>query len=190
MTLHTQFMTMGAMVLGGMYLGMVNETFRRLTPLWQGSAFLRYSLEILFWLGQTWLLYYLLYTINYGELRFYLFIALFFGFSIYMALLESIYTRILDLIIKFIKYLFNIFYKLCIFPIVFLIKMLVNIVFYILTFIYQSLRLLVFYVIILPLRWILPKKCMYFVSKIGSACSTMINTLYLKCRKLVNKIRR
>src|SRR5699024_5466057 len=190
MTLHTQFMTMGAMVLGGMYLGLVNETFRRFTPLWQRSVFLRYSLEILFWLGQTCLLYYLLHMIIYGELRFYLFIALYFGFSIYMALLEKIYTRILDFIIKLIKYLFNIFYKLCIFPIIFLIKMLVKILFYILSMIYRTLRLLALYVIILPLRWLLPKKIINFISKIGSACSTMVNTLYLTCRKLVNNIRR
>lgn len=190
MTLHTQFMTMGAMVLGGMYIGIANETFRRFTPLWKGSAFLRYSLEILFWLGQTWLVYYILYTINYGELRFYLFIAFFLGFSMYMALLEAIYTKILDFIIKLTKQLFNIFYRLCIFPVIFLIKMIVNILFYIVGIVYQTLRLLAFYVIILPLRWLLPKKIINFISKISSACSTMVNIIYLKCRKLVNKIRR
>src|SRR5699024_11617458 len=143
------------MVLGGMYLGLVNETFRRFTPLWQRSVFLRYSLEILFWLGQTRLLYYLLYMINYGELRFYLFIALFFGFSIYMALLEKIYTRILDFIIKLIKYLFNIFYKLCIFPIIFLIKMFVMILFYFLSMFYRIIMLFDLYFFFLPLLCIL-----------------------------------
>src|SRR5699024_8752204 len=112
MTLHTQFMTMGAMVIGGMYIGFINEIFRRLTPLWSRSAFITYILEILFLLAKTLLLYYFLYTINYGELRFYLLIALVFGFSIYMALFQTIYNKFLNIIIMIIKKILMIFYKL------------------------------------------------------------------------------
>lgn len=180
MTLHTQFMTMGAMVVGGMYVGFANETFRRFVPLWKRSNFLTYSLEILFWLVQTAVLYYFLYTINYGELRFYLLFALIFGFMLYLALFQTIYVKVLNFFINVIKNIFITLYKLCMMPILYISRLLFKTFMFIIHLVMKILRVL-FNSLIKPLvRWILPKKVYKFISKKGALCSTMVNRLYKK----------
>lgn len=95
MSLDLQFKTMLAMIIAGFCVGINFETFRHFTPYWYQQIILRYVLEILFWLIQTTLVFYVLYKINVGELRFYLFIAFFLGYSIYRALFVSVYRRLL-----------------------------------------------------------------------------------------------
>src|SRR5699024_2919374 len=57
-------------------------------------------LEIGFWLLQTFLLFYVLYRVNAGELGIYVFLACLLGFSAYKALFSSVYQRILERCIK------------------------------------------------------------------------------------------
>lgn len=106
MTLDVQFQAMLAMVLAGFYVGIALETFRYFSPLWQKSLLWKYTLEIFFWTLQTIVVFFLLYNVNAGELRFYLFLAFFLGFSMYKALFSSLYQRLLRKMVAFFKALF------------------------------------------------------------------------------------
>lgn len=190
MTLHTQFLAMGAMLGGGMYLGFANDTFRRFVPLWMRSTFLTYSCEILFWLAQTALLYYVLFRINYGEIRFYLFTALFAGFLLYILLFQSVYVKVLNVVSRIVKKIVLTLYHLLMMPIIFIIRLLLNL----LTFIWQTfikIVLMLFNYLAVPLiKLLLPKKVYNFISKMGALCSTMISTLYSKLLTFFKKMRR
>lgn len=58
MTLTVQFITMAAMIVSGLYLGMSLDTFRRFSPYFKNNVFLTYSLEISFWLMQAFILFF------------------------------------------------------------------------------------------------------------------------------------
>src|SRR5690625_5859173 len=75
MTLNVQFLTMLFMVVSGFYLGIALETFRRFSPLWRHRPVLVYIFEVSFWLIQTFIIFYVLYKVNAGELRVYIFLA-------------------------------------------------------------------------------------------------------------------
>ncbi|WP_188633377.1 spore cortex biosynthesis protein YabQ [Lentibacillus kapialis] len=100
MTLEVQFMTMLSMIAGGFYLGIACDTFRRLSISWNRRVFLKYFMEISFWLTQTLLLYYVLFQVNSGELRFYVFAAVLLGFAIYQALVAKTYKTVLEHLIR------------------------------------------------------------------------------------------
>lgn len=112
MTLDIQFKTMLAMIMAGFCVGIHFETFRYFTPLWYKVITLRYILEVLFWCSQTILVFLLLYKVNTGELRFYLFLALFLGYSIYKSLFAPLYKRALVCMIKIVKGIFIFLEKL------------------------------------------------------------------------------
>src|SRR5690625_3537070 len=111
MTLSVQFLTMLSMIVGGFLLGISLETYRRLSLNWKKGIVFTYILEIIFWFIHFFLLFYLLYNMNAGEFRFYIVIACLLGFSIYQTLFSSFYTRLLESLIRFGKYLGNLFKK-------------------------------------------------------------------------------
>jgi spore cortex biosynthesis protein YabQ len=100
MTLSVQFATILAMILGGIYLGAAIETFRRFEPYWKKRIVFSYLIEISFWLLQTLILFYLLYLVNQGELRLYIFLAVFCGYASYKGLFEGFYKNILERFIE------------------------------------------------------------------------------------------
>src|SRR5699024_2545129 len=107
MTLDVQFMTMIAMALCGIYLGIAQETFRRFTPHWKSNRFLAYFMEITFWLSQVMIIFYILFRVNSGELRMYVFLALLLGVSAYQVFVAAIYKRVLEMIIRIITVVYQ-----------------------------------------------------------------------------------
>src|SRR5699024_6457015 len=99
MTLDVQFMTMISMILGGFYLGLALETFRRFSFAWQDNTFLLYYMEICFWLMLSFILFYLLFLVNCVDITLYLIISSFFCFSTYKALASKVYVHILERLI-------------------------------------------------------------------------------------------
>jgi|SRR5690625_2208093 len=190
MTLHTQLVTMGAMILGGVYLGLAKDTFQRILTAWRRFIVLRYSLEIIFWLMQTFLLYYVLYRLNGGVLRLYFFIAVAFGFTCYMALFQQIYQKILNWIILCITKLAVFLYKIFMMPILFVIKLILRIIQFMLRML-GTITANLFKNIVLPIiKWILPKKIYDFITISIVKCSTMVNTLYVKGITFLRNLRR
>jgi spore cortex biosynthesis protein YabQ len=125
MTLSIQFATMAAMVVSGLYLGGSLDTFRRLVPYRKPNTILTYVMEVGFWLIQAFILFFILFQMNGGELRFYIVVAVLLGFSIYQALFKNLYRGLLEKIIQWV------------------------------TALYRFLRRLIEVLIITPLRWLL-----------------------------------
>ncbi|MBM7573162.1 spore cortex biosynthesis protein YabQ [Aquibacillus albus] len=112
MTLTTQFLTIISMIAGGIYLGAAVGTFRRFSRIWKKRLVFSFSIEICFWLLQTLILFYILYLVNQGELRFYILLAILCGFAMYKSLLERVYLLFLEKVISAVISIYRFFYRL------------------------------------------------------------------------------
>ena len=102
MSLTTQFYTMIAMIAMGGYFGAIMDTYGRLFQRSKQKLWLLFISDILFLILQTLLIFYVLYLVNNGEIRFYIFIALLCGFAFYQSLLKKLYNKFLEYIINII----------------------------------------------------------------------------------------
>ncbi|WP_153127105.1 spore cortex biosynthesis protein YabQ [Peribacillus tepidiphilus] len=103
MSLTTQFYTLIAMIGMGSYFGAALDTYNRFLQRSKRNALIVFIHDLLFWLIQGFLIFYVLFLINQGELRFYLFLALLCGFSAYQALFRGIYKSLLEFVISLFK---------------------------------------------------------------------------------------
>lgn len=188
-------MTMLAMVLGGFYLGMILDTFRRASPHWKNSVFLTYFMEISFWFSQTLLLFYILYRVNAGELRFYVFVACLLGFASYQALAATAYKRLLEHMIRIALSIYRFFAKaihvLVVTPIVFVFTLIFSAVAYTIQVLFIVL-LTIGKIIFAPFKWVsmliyglLPEIIKNYLHKIAGFYSTIENI----CKKWLKYIK-
>ncbi|MCR2823389.1 spore cortex biosynthesis protein YabQ [Lederbergia panacisoli] len=103
MSLSTQFYTMLSMIAMGSFFGASLDTYQRFLNRKNRKRLLIFINDILFWVIQGLIAFYILYLVNYGELRFYLILALLCGFSAYQALLKKVYLKVLESVIHFTK---------------------------------------------------------------------------------------
>lgn len=101
MSLTTQFYTMIAMIAMGSYFGIALDTYKRLFQRSKRKLWFVFLNDILFWILQALIIFYILYIVNNGEIRFYIFLALLCGFAFYQSLLKNFYTRMLEWNIQF-----------------------------------------------------------------------------------------
>lgn len=185
MILTVQFMTMLAMILGGFYLGMILDTFRRASKHWKNSVFLTYFMEISFWFSQTLLLFYILYLVNAGELRLYVFLACLLGFAAYQVLAAEAYKKLLEHLIKLVLSIYRFVSKglhmVLVTPIVFVISLIFTAIAYIIQVLFHVL-MTILKIIFTPLKWvilliygILPEIIKNYLHKIAGFYSTMEN---------------
>lgn len=100
MTLSTQFMTMLTMIGMGSYFGASLDTYNRFLQRSKRNSWIVFCNDILFWLYQGLSIFYVLFLVNKGELRFYIFLALLCGFAAYQSLLKKGYLRLLEIVIS------------------------------------------------------------------------------------------
>jgi spore cortex biosynthesis protein YabQ len=100
MTLSTQFLTMLSMVGMGSLFGVMFDTYQRFLKRPNRKSWIVFFNDLLFWILQALLIFYTLFLVNNGELRFYIFIALLCGYAAYQSLFKGIYLRLLELIIR------------------------------------------------------------------------------------------
>lgn len=112
MTLSTQFMTMLAMIGMGSVFGASLDTYNRFLKRSTRKQFIVFLNDILFWLLQGLSIFYTLFIVNEGELRFYIFIALFCGFAAYQSMLKRVYLQALEMIISTVVSIWNFLVKL------------------------------------------------------------------------------
>lgn len=110
MTLTTQFYTLLAMIGMGSFYGAALDTYNRFLKRSERKRWIVFIHDVLFWVIQGLLIFYVLFLVNEGEFRLYLFLALLCGFSAYQALLKNLYRSSLEI---FIKIVINIF-KFCV----------------------------------------------------------------------------
>jgi spore cortex biosynthesis protein YabQ len=107
MTLTTQFYTMLSMIGMGALFGATLDTYNRFLNRSRRKRWLVFINDLLFWIFQALAIFYILFSVNFGELRFYIFIALLCGFAGYQALLKQGFLRFLEKLILFFISLYN-----------------------------------------------------------------------------------
>ena len=109
MTLTIQFYTLLAMIGMGSCFGAALDTYNRFLKRSVRKRWIVFLHDFLFWIIQGLLIFYVLFLVNEGEFRLYLFLALLCGFSAYQALFKGVYQRFLEflilLVIKVVRFL-------------------------------------------------------------------------------------
>ena len=156
MTLTVQFYTMVAMVAMGVWLGIAMDTYSRFLHPDRSKSLWLYANDIVFWLLQGLIIFYVLYLVNEGELRFYVFLAILCGYAAYRSLFQPLYRRLLEriilitiAIIRFVKSLFiYIIYQ----PIRFILKVVFSLCMMIVS-IMTTIFWFIFKLFWVPLKW-------------------------------------
>ncbi|MBT2648861.1 spore cortex biosynthesis protein YabQ [Bacillus sp. ISL-34] len=165
MTLTIQFYTLLAMIGMGSGFGAALDTYSRFLKRSERKRWIVFIHDFLFWIIQGLLIFYVLFLVNEGEFRFYLFLALLCGFSAYQALLKGFYQRFLEfliiLVIKLARFITNSVHMLIFVPIKWVIVSVIAIIIgigkLVLAILKWAGKILLFILNILwrPLKWIL-----------------------------------
>ncbi len=132
MTLSTQFLTMLSMIGMGSLFGVMFDTYQRFLDRPNRKSWIVFFNDLLFWVIQALIIFYILFLVNNGELRFYIFVALLCGFAAYQSLFKGIYLKLLELMIKTViaiyQFLTRAFQLLIYKPVVGLIQLVISII--------------------------------------------------------------
>ncbi|MCM3719868.1 spore cortex biosynthesis protein YabQ [Fictibacillus phosphorivorans] len=156
MTLTVQFQTMLAMVFMGIWIGMAVDTYSRFIHEKRKWHWLHFLNDLLFWLVQALLVFYVLLHVNHAEIRFYIFIALICGYAAYRALFEKIYIKLLEWFVSAVtaifRFLYNLFNRLLVMPIKWLVMLIMGIVLYVLKLL-QRIVVILLKILFSPFKW-------------------------------------
>lgn len=111
MSLPIQFYTLLAMIGMGSLFGAMLDTYQRFLKRGRRKKWIVFVNDLLFWFIQGIIIFYVLFLVNYGELRFYLFLALLCGFSAYQALFKNIYLSLLESLIRLVNMTARLIYR-------------------------------------------------------------------------------
>ncbi|MBB5325837.1 spore cortex biosynthesis protein YabQ [Anoxybacillus tepidamans] len=118
MSLTTQLQTMLAMIGMGSWVGAALDTYGRFLQRSKRARLIVFVNDILFWLLQSLIIFYVLLLINEGELRFYIFLAILCGYAAYQSLFRSTYLKLLELTIRFFTALYRFIVRTCYYVII------------------------------------------------------------------------
>lgn len=186
MTISGQFLMISIMVGSGIYLGMAEEVYRRLSLIWLRVRFITYLFECMFWLIQAMVLFYVLYRINGGELRLYIVFALLLGFSMYVMFLQRFFRMILEFVWRMISYLLRMIRYILLTPLFFFLRIVIKLIYALLRIGKKGLSLLLFPIYKLILT-IIPPKISHYIFQSVRFCSTMKRKLINSLQKLLYK---
>lgn len=183
-----QFMSMLTSAFTGIWFGVSVDTYKRMTRNFKSVRIIEVINDLLFWAVQALIFFYILYIVNYGEIRFYFFLALLLGYATYRALLERIYNQVLEWIITFIQYVVNFMIKiikaLVINPSKWLLQLLISFGMIILTVLWKCLLVIV-KIVIFPFQWLVKK----YVNKFPIPFYSTYKKLYNKLTHFLKNIR-
>jgi spore cortex biosynthesis protein YabQ len=168
MSLKVQFYSMIAMVGMGAYLGMALDTYHRfLNRKSNKNKLLVYLTDILFWIFQGLLIFYVLYSVNEGELRFYILLAILCGFAAYQSLFQKMYKRLLEFFIQLIlrttRVIIKIVQAVIIRPVRWIIKVIIALILFIFHAFVRLIRVL--YNVLLAILQFFARILWFFVPK-------------------------
>ncbi|MGP7819519.1 spore cortex biosynthesis protein YabQ [Niallia sp. 01092] len=185
MTLSVQFMTMLAMVGMGLLFGLCLDTYQYFLKRPERKRIIVFFHDLLFWIFQALLIFYVLFLVNQGEVRVYIALALVLGFAFYQSIVKTPYLRSLKWFISIsvqfyhfiVKLLITIVYK----PIRSLVLLLVSIMIILFKglmalskFVVTVLRFIL-KILFMPIKWIftlfwliMPNKGKKYVEKFFS----------------------
>lgn len=154
MTIEVQFASFFTMFLVGIYLGAMFDTSERLTQALREKVVVSFLFQFIFWLAQSFSIFYVLVKINGGQVRLYFIIAIIIGFWFYFALCRKLFQRFLEKVISLVKWVYNlvahIIWLLLIKPIIIIGQMLL----FLLNIVILTLSKILF-IILQPIKWLL-----------------------------------
>ncbi|MBM7694552.1 spore cortex biosynthesis protein YabQ [Peribacillus deserti] len=112
MTLTTQFYTLLSIIGMGCCFGAALDTYNIFLNRSKRSSWVVFINDFLFWIIQGLITFYVLFLVNEGELRFYLFLALVCGFAAYQALLKNFYLQLLQAWISLVRKIYSFFIRM------------------------------------------------------------------------------
>ncbi|KYG33310.1 spore cortex biosynthesis protein YabQ [Alkalihalobacillus trypoxylicola] len=185
MSLTVQFYTMLSMVAFGLFIGATLDTYRRFLKTKPSFHWLTAIYDLLFWIIQGALLFYILFIVNKGEVRFYVFLAILCGFAAYQALLKKGYNYLLELVIRaiigiyhFIKQLLTI---ILIKPIKFILKLFYSLCMMVITTLFTIL-LFILKMVWKLISWVL--NVILTITRLNKITDKMIIRLKIKVKKI------
>ncbi len=111
----------------GLYIGAAIDTYGRFSKKRRSFHWFVACNDVLFWLIQALIVFYVLLQLNNGEIRFYIFLALVCGYATYQALFRSFYQTLLERLIQFAillcRFIIRLLYLIFIQPIKFILKL-------------------------------------------------------------------
>lgn len=107
MSLVIQFQTMFAMVTMGLVIGMNIDFYHRLTFKWIRAWWTRAVFDLVFWVIQALLVFYVLLSVNEGELRIYIYLALAIGFVGYRKVGRKSFLKNMERGFAFVHWVFR-----------------------------------------------------------------------------------
>ncbi|HET7581002.1 MAG TPA: spore cortex biosynthesis protein YabQ [Bacillales bacterium] len=159
MTLSVQFMTMAAMAVMGIWIGLSVDTYGRF--FYRGGRRrwnpVQIAGDLLFWFVQGLLVFFVLLSINEGDVRIYIFLALFCGYAAYKSLFQNLYRSLLEGIISTIRYILRLVKKTAVLFFLRPVQLLAKLVYTVLKMVIQgiiALLLFVWTILWVPLRWL------------------------------------
>lgn len=111
MSLSSQFISLLAMIISGMMLGVIYDIYRVVASQFHFRRWLISSLDIMYWILSALFVFRMLYLSNSGEVRFYVFLGLAIGIIFHYVYFSSITIKIVMLLIRWIKTLIRIVIK-------------------------------------------------------------------------------
>ena len=124
----------------GILIGLLFDFFRILRKSFKTPDFVTYIEDIVFWFLTGLIILYSIFTFNNGELRAYIFIALFIGIVIYILALSKYIIKINVTIIKFIKLIASKIINILTFPLKIVLNLLKKVIFKPFRFIYLNIH--------------------------------------------------
>lgn len=165
MTLTVQFYTMLSMAAMGIWLGASLDTYKLFVNREKTAKWLLVIHDLLFWVVQGLLFFYVLLLTNEGEFRLYIFLAVALGFSMYQALMKQLYMNILKFVMRCIYQTVLVLKRLIMSMVFQPIRWIVGLIISVLLFLFHSLLRLVrfafrlvwkvLYIVCYPLIWLL-----------------------------------
>lgn len=196
MTLTTQFITMLVMIGMGSVFGASLDTYNRFLKRSSRKSWIVFINDILFWIVQGLAIFYILFNVNQGELRFYIFIALLCGFAAYQSLFKGLYLRLLEMVISIIISTYRFFVKLFHYVIYRPIRGIVLAVISLLLMINKGLfallklinRIIIFIckLVLLPIKWLLLILWRVLPKSIKNSVEKIYNKMAGICRHIKN----
>lgn len=127
-------------IINGVLIGIIFDIFRISRKTIKTSDFVTYIEDFLFWIITSIILLYSIFTYNNGELRFFMFLAVILGFSLYLFTISSYLIKINVKIINLVKKVFLKIFEIIYNPFIKVFKILKKIIIKPILFIIVNLR--------------------------------------------------
>lgn len=115
-------------IVNGLTIGLLFDFFRIMRLSFKTSDILTYVEDILFWVLTGVIVLYSIFIFNNGEIRFYIFLGIALGVSLYITIFSNSIIKFGVIIIGFFKKIFSKIISILKIPIVFCIRLLKNII--------------------------------------------------------------